>query len=281
MLKSICFLLWILVSVSSAFSQNSFDFYQVGKIFISEQQLNLNSKISGKLSKNKVSGTMDMSEQKLFKVKVLEINNSQLTKIEVFVDESKEIQNTNLLVAGQPNNENIVYESPLKGKTIICNYKNELWEKSILGVDSLSNEQLVALNRFGIPLYNALDFSKIPQDVKPGYKWNVGKDEADKMFGSSENNPFKNGSMKLKLKKVVNSNNENGYLWNVTLSTDNKKTNLENKSLSISMSGTLLMTNKNFILNLKGPMNLKTSQNEMTMKYNGNASLILKKHQMN
>jgi len=271
--------LFLFVIVSSvAFSQNSFDFYQVGKVIKADKQMKINAKISGKVSSMKLSGSMDMSEQKLYNVTVLEMKESTPSKMEVYVDESAEKQDMKMIVAGQPNNENTIKESPLKGKTILCTNVNGTWEKSILGVDSPSEEQLEELNKFEIPLDNAIDFSKIPKDVKPGYVWNVGKGESAELFGTSEDNPFKDGSMKLKLKKVVNTTDERGYLWDVSLTTDSKQKTEENMIINLTLKGSLLMTNKNFTMDLKGPMTIVTSQGDMTMTMKGPAALNWKKY---
>lgn len=277
-LKFVLSLFLFFVVSSLAFSQNSFEFYQVGKVIKADKQMKINAKISGKISTMKLSGSMDMSEQKLYNVTVLEMKESNPSKMEVYIDESAEKQDMKMVVAGQPNNENTIKESPLKGKTILCTNVNGTWEKSILGVDSPSDEQLDELNKFEIPLDNAIDFSKIPKDVKPGFVWNIGKEESAELFGTSDDNPFKDGSMKLKLKKVVNTSDERGYLWDVSLSTDSKQKNQENMDINLVLKGTLLMTNKNFTMDLKGPMTIVTSQGDMTMTMKGPAALNWKKY---
>lgn len=271
--------LFLFLFVSTfAFAQNSFDFYQVGKVIKADRQMKINAKISGKIAAMKLSGSMDMSEQKLYNVTVLEMNESTPSKMEVYVEESAEKQDMKMIISGQPNNENTVKDSPLKGKTILCTNTNGTWEKSILGVENPTDEQLDELNKFEIPLDNAIDFSKIPKDVKPGYVWNIGKDESADLFGSSEDNPFKDGTMKLKLKKVVNTAVEKGYLWDVSLTTDSKQKTDENMIINLTLKGTLLMTNKNFTMDLKGPMTINTTQGDMTMTMKGPASLNWKKY---
>jgi hypothetical protein len=276
------FLLFILAS-STVFAQNSgdgFEFYKVGRVLRADKQMKINAKISGSIEKMKISGTMDMNEKKIYDVTILEMNESTPTKMEVFVNEDSEKQDMKMVVAGENNNENNVKDSPLKGKTILCTNVNGTWEKSIQGVESPSDEQLDELNRFEVPVDNAIDFSKVPKDVKPGYVWNVGKDESAELFGSSEDNPFKDGTMKLKLKKVVNAKDERGYLWDVELATDGKNNTNENMNINLTLKGSLNMTNKNFTMDLKGPMTIVTKQGDMTMTMKGPAALVWKKYQI-
>ncbi len=276
------FLLFIFAS-SSVFAQNSgdgFEFYKVGRVLRADKQMKINAKISGSIEKMKISGTMDMNEKKIYDVTILEMNESTPTKMEVFVNEDSEKQDMKMVVAGENNNENNVKDSPLKGKTILCTNVNGTWEKSIQGVESPSDDQLDELNRFEVPVDNAIDFSKVPKDVKPGYVWNVGKDESAELFGSSEDNPFKDGTMKLKLKKVVNAKDERGYLWDVELATDGKNNSNENMNINLTLKGSLNMTNKNFTMDLKGPMTIVTKQGDMTMTMKGPAALVWKKYQI-
>ena len=128
-LKFVLSLFLFFVVSSLAFSQNSFEFYQVGKVIKADKQMKINAKISGKISTMKLSGSMDMSEQKLYNVTVLEMKESNPSKMEVYIDESAEKQDMKMVVAGQPNNENTIKESPLKGKTILCANVNGTWEK--------------------------------------------------------------------------------------------------------------------------------------------------------
>jgi len=276
---SVLFLFLFVSSVAFAQTSNSsFDFYKVGRVIKTDKNMKINAKISGKVSDMKISGLMDMSEQKLYDITVLEMNDIAPTKLEVYVNEDTEKQEMKMVVAGENSNENNVKESPLKGKTILCNSVNGAWEKTIQGVENPTDDQLEALNKFEIPLDNAIDFSKIPKGVKPGFVWNIGKDESAELFGSSEDNPFKDGNMKLKLKKLIETKDERGYLWDVSLTTDGKKTDNSDMNIALTLNGSLLMTSKNFNMDLKGPMTIVTKQGDMSMTMKGPAALNWKKY---
>lgn len=276
-LKSIVYLLWVVVGFSSVYAQNSLDIFQIGSVVRIEKQMNISGKVTGKVSQMSISGATDLQEKKHYDVKVLEMNGATFSKIEVFVSEDSETQKMKMVVAGQPNNEDNDISSPLKGQTIVCTNTNGTWEKSLLNVESPTEEQLNELNFFEIPVQNTVDYSSLPKNVKPGYVWNIKKEESAELFGNKDN-PFKDGSLTLKLKKEIKNADEVGYLWDATLSSNGKNVDNEGMNVKVTLKGTMIMTNKNFTMKLTGPVTINTKQSDMNMTMKGPATLEWKKY---
>lgn len=268
-----------LFSSVSVFAQNSLDIFQIGSVVRIEKLMNISGKVSGTVTQMSLSGATDLQEKKYYDVKVLEKNGLSFSKIEVFISEDSEEQKMNMVVAGRPNNENNNLSSPLKGLTVVCTNTNGMWEKSLLDVENPTEEQLNELNFFDIPVQNTVDFSKLPKSIKPGYIWNIQKEESLELFGNKDN-PFKDGSLKLKLKKEINNNIEVGYLWDATLTSKGKNVDNEGMNVNVILKGTMVMTNKNFIMDLKGPVTIRTKQPDLDMTLKGPLSMSWKKYQI-
>lgn len=279
MLYKLSFFLYIWFCYSFTVAQNSLDIFQIGSVIRIEKQMNIIGKVTGTVTKLNLTGATDLHEKKHYDVKVLEKNGSSISKIEVLVSEDSEEQNMNMIVAGRPNNENNNVVSPLKGLTIVCTNTNGTWEKSILNVDNPTQEQIAELDFFEIPFQYTVDHTKLPKTIKPGYVWNIKKEESAELFGNKDN-PFKDGSLKLKLKKEIKSKDEVGYLWDATLLSNGKNVDKEGMNVNVTLKGTMLMTNKNFTMDLTGPVTIQTKQPELDMTLKGPLTLLWKKYQV-
>lgn len=279
MLKVLVIFLFFLLCFTSNFAQNSLGIFKIGSIVRIDKLMNISGKVTGSISQMSITGTMDMQEKKQYDVKVLEMDGASYSKLEVFVSEDAESQKVKMVVAGQPNNEDNNKSSPLKGLTIVCTKTNGTWEKSLLNIETPSEEQLNELNHFEIPIQNTIDYSRLPKNIKPGYIWKVKKEESAELFGN-EDNPFKDGSMLLKLKKEIKNLDEVGYLWDATLTSNGTNVDNQGMNVKVSFKGTMLMTNRNFTMNLTGPVIIQNKQSDMKMTMKGPATLQWKKYQL-